>query len=463
MAFIKRHVVLLSCAAVAFLSLVAIAVGMVMGDVSAQMQEVGRVSTELANLGSPVNDKFLREAEARTRAITAEYGRIWQVVRAMNERKPLRENVFPAPKTPSDAYGFRTDYRAAVDALIPEVLKGKSPPTQEDVRNMEEQMNRERREAVRRGEAAPAPQGPGGFDRVPGVPGGALTGTGGRNIPPEELAKNNAEVRASLARARETLCYAVPEALDIQQDLLNSKEVPSPELMWDAQMKLWIQQDVLGALGKLNEATAAKLDPDKRWVGYMPVKEVVGIRVGDYVLGAGAAAVGAVENRWAEPASDTASITAPPGDASAVFTGRSSNNSNNLYDVIQFAVELVIDSRELPAVVDAICGVNFYTPLSISFTAPQGVNNLVGRIYGSGPLMRVRIEFEGCFFRELFHGTPQKPGPMPKKIIDQNVQGQRLQREGMPGVPSPGGRPAELGPMGRPRPDDPRGMDRLER
>ncbi|HOW18146.1 MAG TPA: hypothetical protein PLC79_03840, partial [Phycisphaerae bacterium] len=210
----------------------------------------------------------------------------------------------------------------------------------------------------------------------------------------------------------------------------------------DAQMSLWIQQDVLSALGKLNDAAAARLKPEDRWVAHMPVKDFLYIRIGDYVVGPGAgqAAGASAQSKWTEAVGEP---SPPPGDASAVFTN---HTSNELYDVIQFAVELVIDARELPAVLDAICGANLYTPLTITGSAPAVNPSFRGKVYGPDPVMRVRVELEGCFLREFYHYVDGKEPKdenrfMPASVSNGLVTGQRATREGtgpaMPRGPGP--------------------------
>jgi hypothetical protein len=464
MAFIKRHLMLLSCGLLGLLSLVAIAVGILVGDVSAQMQQADSLLKKLSGMTrDPVNDAFIRQAEEKSQKIVSDAEKAKQTIKRLNARKPLRENVFPSPRVTSDALSFKEDYRKAIEGLLPNVLKAKSPPTTEEIRRMGLLIAKEqaeaRAEAIRKGQVAPAAPnvpaqpdfgrtGPSrlGYDRVAPAPGPALGPDAGIQAPVgpavptiEELAKYDPDVRMSLVRAHETLCYAVPQALQVRQSLLESRDVPDVEEMWDAQMSLWIQQDVLGALAKANEAAAAKLaKPEDRWVAHMPVKELVAVRTGDYVLGPGAAAAAGATmgGNWVEPMAEP---TPPPGDASAVFTGRT---SNELYDVIQFAVELVIDARELPTVLDAICGANFYTPVTISCSAATVIPSFRGKVYGPDPVMRVRLEFEGCFFREFYHFVDGKDGKdgkpesrlMPKALSEQIVAGQRTGREKLPGA-----------------------------
>ena len=56
----------------------------------------------------------------------------------------------------------------------------------------------------------------------------------------------------------------------------------------------------------------------------------------------------------------------------------------------------------LPAVLNAICEAGFYTPLMVTYEAvPQG-ELPIGYIYGSAPILAVRLEFEGSFLRNKY-------------------------------------------------------------
>ncbi len=462
MAFIKRNLVLLSCGFVAFLSIVAIAVGMFVCDVSADIAMVQDMAGKLRSARqSPANDKHRAAAEDRLRRVTAAKTQVLQMVQKANERKLLVPGVFAPNADLPIVHRFQRAYAEAADSLIPNVLRGNEPPSQQDEAATQDQIAKEQREAVRKGEAVPAMPMPGAspFEgpapgRGPGAPPEATRS----NIPIEELAKRDARVRASLERARDTRCYCSPSSLSISEIRQITNVRPTAEQLWDAQMTLWIQQDILGAIARFNEATAdrLKLAPEDRWVANLPVKDVLAIRFTPqvYVLGAGAAAAagpGAAQEQWIEVKPEAAagagvagSSEGPPGDASAVFTGRT---SNALYDVIQFTVVLVIDARELINVVDALCGANFYTPLAIACLAVENPPNFTPKVYGPSPLMQVRIEFEGCFFRDLYHKL------MPPVLAEQIVKGQRMNVGalggfGGTGVPGPGVPPPGVPPPG---------------
>jgi len=67
---------------------------------------------------------------------------------------------------------------------------------------------------------------------------------------------------------------------------LSAVDAPLLEEVWWAQVAYWIQKDVVEAIATVNEAAAeaARTRGEETWVGNMPVKDVISIRVsGEYI------------------------------------------------------------------------------------------------------------------------------------------------------------------------------------
>jgi hypothetical protein len=85
-------------------------------------------------------------------------------------------------------------------------------------------------------------------------------------------------------------------------------------------------------------------------------------------------------------------------DKSLSITGRT---SNDVYDVRLVDCELVVATRGIPKVIDAIAQQNFMTVLDVkirpanAFSAANG-----GFIYGIEPVSRVNIRLESVWLRE---------------------------------------------------------------
>ena len=135
-------------------------------------------------------------------------------------------------------------------------------------------------------------------------------------------------------------------------------------------------------------------NPEARaWTGVLPVKDLISVRVSDYLP--------------TEPRSGPARLAGddpalPPASAESVFT---KNRSSELYEVVQFSVKLVVDSRDLLTIIDEICRDRFHTLLKIEYLYERNVlENLAmeGKIYGSEPAIQVLMEFETIFFGDPY-------------------------------------------------------------
>lgn len=427
MPFIKRHLMLLSCGALAVLSLAAIGAGVFYTSLNAEMEQAGRIATDLGKYRSkPTNDKMIDASKARSEAILRDYDSVMKFVKQTNLRNPIRSDVFPTPKGPSDVYDFIKDYRAALQAL-PKEAKAGPEPSDADIQSMNNRILREKEHAARmKGMGVDnAPKPPAGSAAAPvlgspltnrpaGSPfGGAAAKAGeSKDLTPEEAAKEKADVRMSLTRAKEVHWYMTyPNSLHVAKDILETppQNIQPPQL-WMAQVGFWIQQDVIKALARLNAAEADKLVKANRandaWVGYLPVKELINFNVGMYILGEPAQS--AVATSMVEVSS------APPINNPALLFTRHTGGA--LYDVIPFALTLIIDAQSLPAVIDAISNANFFIPTYVSYREFRPVNYLVGKIYGPNPLLEVRFEFEACMFRDLYNVDTLMPPEMKQSL-----------------------------------------------
>ncbi len=100
----------------------------------------------------------------------------------------------------------------------------------------------------------------------------------------------------------------------------------------------------------------------------------------------------------------------PPKSPDLSFTHRAT--SKDMYEVMHFSVKLVVDVRDLPAIIGGICRDQFHTVLRVSYeTEPPNID-MVQKIYGSEPVVNVIIDFETVMFGELYRKM------MPDLILD---------------------------------------------
>ena len=201
-------------------------------------------------------------------------------------------------------------------------------------------------------------------------------------------ARETADLAAELAkarlvrygeRARELSFYASADSLDMppapQQSRISTAE------MFDWQWRLWIAEDLLGAIAMANADAASVVES--------PVKRVVSLTVLDELPGTtrssgdasgfggggiagrrgldgeggegGGVAAGGTGDDTLGPVNIDASVEAPL-DFSRTFTGR---KSNAVYDVRNVELVLVVATEQLPTLFDALAKRNFMTVLDL--------------------------------------------------------------------------------------------------
>ena len=124
----------------------------------------------------------------------------------------------------------------------------------------------------------------------------------------------------------------------------------------------------------------------------MPVKEVISIRLSDgYIPAMGDAFVGPRPGEYTE--------ALPPGTPETVFT---QSGQSDMYDVIQFAVKLIMDQRDIPQFIDRMSKDSLHTLLRVSYKAVPVNRAMMNKIYGSEPAVNVIMDFETIMLGEVF-------------------------------------------------------------
>lgn len=241
-------------------------------------------------------------------------------------------------------------------------------------------------------------------------------------------ADDEARVAEHLGKARMALyaeaadkigMYMAPEALHVPE--WSRTHLPSPGELYRWQWQLWITQDILGALHSVNAESPVR---------YAPVKHVLNLSIDDLPrspdaadansnpngpprlsgAGAGGGGFGGGGDPSAAPADPSAAPAAPaaatpvdpkapaPLNYAASFTGRV---SNPLYDVVNVTLDVVVETRKLPQVIDALAKYNFMTvtALDLSTTNPFAAA-ANGHLYGGAGTSTVRLKVETIWLRE---------------------------------------------------------------
>jgi len=414
---IKRYVFEIVCGAAGLAGIVLIVLGMgAMDSVKSQLAERQQLKSnidQLARKPKPINEKSIEMENRRIERINEDYARVIKFAEKINAYEPLIEGAFPRP-TIEQKKAFQGAYRAQVGVWLNE-LNAKQPPNQDDFDVQREQIKADMKA---RGELPEEKEG----------------ATRGQSQELEELAR----VQASIKRAHEASIYASEYSfqdspISSVNGPMDQNVPPGDEQMWNAQLEVWVQRSVVDAIARVNDEAAKKLTEagKKAWVGVLPIKELVSLQVGQYYLIDGEEAKnttgvrgddqggrGGRGGRGGSPA-DKTDRAFPPLDATKVFT---QNQSTDLYELVQFSVRLVVDSRDIPTVIAGLCQDSFHTPLSVSYESIEPNTSMTGKIYGDEPVVEMTIDFETVFFSELYLDI------MPDKILEV-VKKQRPQEQ----------------------------------
>lgn len=415
---IKRYVFEIICGAAGAVGIVLILLGLrAMDSVQTQLAERQQLKSsieQLARKPQPINEKSIEQENRRIEGIKANYDRVIEFAKRINKYEPLIEKAFPAPNL-EQKKEFQKAYRDQIAKWLSQ-LNAKQPPNQDDFDVQREQIKADMKA---RGELPDEKEG----------------GARGATAELEELAR----VQASIKRAHEASIYASEYSfqdspMSAPRGPMDQNLPPSDEQMWHAQLEVWVQQSVVDAIARVNGDAAKALTEagQKAWVGTLPIKELVSVQVSQYYLIDGQEAKNATGVRGQEDRGgrgggggrggstpEKADRAFPPLDWTKVFT---QNKSTDLYELVQFSVRMVVDSRDIPKVISGLCENSFHTPLSVSYESIEPNTSMTGMIYGDEPVVELTVDFETVFFSDLYLDI------MPDRILEL-VNKQRPQKD----------------------------------
>ena len=402
MQFVKQYWLSLVSAVVVLGALGWAYVGLGSTTVRDEMTQRAGVANQIKSI-EPRNEEMIKAEKAKAERFVSEYNEVLQVAEERNKRPPLMEGAFPRPAQQYIPTEFKERYIAALRELTTR-LEGGDQAGENEKRDAKEEIDEIllRKKAEQDDGATAAPADPGQFNpRNRNQPRGSSGNSPGSNDNSDPLMQP--EARANIQKARSIRCYV---ALDPSRStyhvtpIVDSQSAPLPDQMWWAQLTLWIQQDIINAIAKVNDAVAKELPDGTATVENMPVKRIESIYVYGY---------------WGPNGmvfdiprmAGSALPTSPPPS----FTGKASDDK---FDVVRFAMILTIDQRELLAVIDAICRENFYQLISadVSPVTIGGGGNPY--YYGPAPLWSVTLQFEGYMSRKAY--VPLMPDAIRSKL-----------------------------------------------
>ena len=393
MSFLRQQLFLIVCGVFAVAGITLSVLGMLgMSDVNREMSTFISSSKSLGDTTRPpkgsdtvINSSAITIQSSKIADIERNYDEILKRAYSLNRWTPLVAGAFPQPTSRVPKTLFKEAYPAAFDALLKR-LGGGTVPTAEQILEAQVMIENERDVPTIQVDDGASPPADGA---------GPTKYYTERGVPLEAAARTVPTIRASIANAHHVRCYATREAFDIHSKITDPAIlVPDVADMWDAQTSLWIQQDVVEALARVNDSAAAEIEAagDRPWVGVLPVKELISIRTSWYVL----------------PKDPPAEASEPGGAGPAMplqspdlsFTRRATND--DMYEVMHFSVKLVVDVRDLPQIIGEICRDRFHTVLRVSYASVAPNVDMVNKIYGPEPVVNVILDFETVMFGELY-------------------------------------------------------------
>ena len=378
------------CAIVGLGALAAAIAGLSSDTVVATMNRRRASATRIETLMRyPRNSDCIEARRRRVAGVQREYEAVQDYVARLNRRQPLIDGVLPIPRSVVERYAFGEAYAAAVVGLVKR-LGAAGPPgsaevevAQREVDELRDWLAEQNGDQIRpRQRPQPKIVTESGHKRSirPNIKGGD--------------SRLDARLRANVNRARDILCYADPDSFHVSPAIY--ARPPSMEEIWHAQVGLWIQQDLVKAVARLNdEAVAAHGDRDAH-VQYSPVKRIVEVDILGYFADGVTIPFASIDDGRA---SESAAARLNPEMA-----------GDRDVDVVRFRVALIVDQRDLLHVVDRIVGENLYRCVNLSFLTPPDERK-AGYLYGSEPVVCAQLYIEAHFVRKLFEPL------MPEEVL----------------------------------------------
>lgn len=352
-----------------------------------QLKQIDTLSNQFNQYaGNPVNKQVIEQTaeqvEVRNASLTRlvdsalamqMYNPLHQVARGEQvSREPLIAGVLPEPESNATAHRFKGAYKAAMKELR-EVLNAGTPPSPEAIAEEESRL----RSMQSGGDDDFGPWGPPKEDDQ-------AKQEADKKMTRAEILRGYPPARAAESKAREMWMYLDEFAFEPHQ-LVQTQGFPEAVHIWQAQMSLWIQQDIAAAILQVNQERAEALRANDRaddiWVAHMPIKRLERVSIDDKLGRGGGSNLG----------------------AGAVFAESFTGIKNNqTMFVVPIQLEMILEEASLNRVLESLCSVGFYTPVAIKTKKIEVDPIPEDYVYGAGPLVRAVIDLEGYYFRKVF-------------------------------------------------------------
>jgi hypothetical protein len=330
----------------------------------------------------PANQVLIDWFAQQRERIRGEAQQVWAAAAELNRagHDLLMNGLFPAPPPGADDRVARADFISRYLALPDEfmrTLKAGPPPDSAALVAMLSEQAERRREQV-------------------------ISQIGQGELPKEHLER----IIAELAALRRAEYRRRAEEINVYADRTVFRDVPAysadqlrdpPTLAycWQWQEAAWVMQDLVKAIAAANASRSASENGEPRPGVYgSVVKRIIGMRV-----------VEAETPAAADSESGPRRSSARPGlvatNPAISLTGRFNSPDNQLYDVRLAQLEVIVDTRRLPILLDAIAATNLMTVLDLDIEQVEPAADLLeGYDYGPDHVVKARLIIETIWFRE---------------------------------------------------------------
>jgi hypothetical protein len=253
----------------------------------------------------------------------------------------------------------------------------------------------------------------------------------------------SAQVQPSmeLERAQQHRIYLLPNSLPVDITIKDGT-FPTPDKICDAQIVMWILDDVTQAIAKANDLYSDPAPPGgapQHDILHAAVKSIEGIDP----------PTPALAQTGVDP---TAGVSGPTPKVPTVSpTGRV---CNGLYDVLRFKIKLVVDAAKVTQVLRQLEVGQFITVLNVQINevvdpaVAASASSLTGGFrYGDKPVVRVEFDCEELLMRKW---TDNILPDSRKNGLGKGALGTATDTGGPPEYGPPGGPPMGGPPMGMP-------------
>ena len=337
----------------------------------------------------PRNAECVEARQRKVAAVEHECNAVQRYLSSVHGRRPLIDGVLPVARSDAERYAFAEAYAAAIVSFADQLgAAGPAGPAevaiaQREVDELRAWLAEQDGDEIRLEHPARS--------AVIGEFGGPRSNSSNYKGRDQRF---DATLRANVDRARHILCYAQTRSFHISPVIGGRR--PSMEEIWHAQVGLWIQQDLVEAVARLNHEAAAAQSDREAHVQYSPVKRIIEVEILGYHGDGSTIPFASIDDRRSRGFGEARLIFKPLGDG--------------YVDVVRFRVALIVDQRDLLEVVDRIVGENLYRCLNLSFQTPKDERD-AGYLYGSEPVVCAQLYIEAYFARELFEPL------MPEEVL----------------------------------------------